>query len=593
MSWGPAFVAALDASVLQAVFRVVCLDGPDTTYSSSPTFAEIEGDTAPADVIMGVDGPEISGEGLQLPDVSCSHGEWSWTAVASNLSRLIQSTRKGRLLGLEMKLNGQGWERVALGAVEARSFTSDQFGAAMTVNCAGMGALLGQRYTVGTGQRSLFRETVKSGVLGAAYTAGDGTVTLVSTSEWAEFDGVGIYYFRIYPSDGTASFVLRATGRTATTFTGVGASAVWDTTEVDALSGSEVGIARGCRLSGSYAAADATINVTATAPWSGLDGDGYYYLRIYPTPSGDPFVVVASGRTATTFTGCFGGRLATVDHNASTHDEVQLVRVVRGHPVECALKVLQSTGAGTNGPWDTLPADWGLALPRTIIDDPFSRLAIAASLPSSGDTLFEIEVPDTSAVTDAGEWIRGWLAPFGGFVTFRQGSIVVRVLVDPVKVGGRTVLDLDGDSDFYELSGELDSPDYDAAYTEVVHHAEGVRQSSEEATGAASGESVKLIEVLHMFTNLAASLAEISQRTAIYWHRVPCSLRTRCVGLRASQVAPGDLVYLTSRWAQLIPDAAKRTTVNRRGCVVVQVNPTMPGAAVELQLLHFPETAGI
>jgi hypothetical protein len=120
-----------------------------------------------------------------------------------------------------------------------------------------------------------------------------------------------------------------------------------------------------------------------------------------------------------------------------------------------------------------------------------------------------------------------------------------------------------------------------------------VRQSSEEAIGSGSGESVKEIEVLYLYENLAAALAEVSQRTALYWHRVPCSLRLRCVGLRAAQVAPGDLVYLSSRWAQLIPDASNRTTVDRRGCVVVQVNPELAGVAVELELLHFPEAAGI
>jgi hypothetical protein len=120
-----------------------------------------------------------------------------------------------------------------------------------------------------------------------------------------------------------------------------------------------------------------------------------------------------------------------------------------------------------------------MALSRNLLDDTESRRAITQSQPSSGSTLLEIEIADTVDVSDAGEWIRTWLAPFGGFVTFRQGSIVVRVLQDPVKVGGRTVLDLDGDSDFFELSGDLDNTEYDAAYTEVVHHAQGVRQSSE------------------------------------------------------------------------------------------------------------------
>lgn len=590
MSWGVAFLGALDADVLRAVFRVVCLNGPDTTYATSPTFAELEGDAPDADVIMGVEGPEVSGEALQLPDVSCSHGDWSWDAVTSNLSRMIQATRKGRILALEAKINGMGWERVALGAVRLRSFTADQLGAAMTVRCGGMGSLLGQRYTVGAGQRSLFRETLKRGVLAADYTAGDATVTLDSTSEWAEFDGAGVYYFRIHPSDDTESFVLRATGRTATTFTGVGASAVWGTTEADALSESNVGLQRGTRLSASYTAGDASLTVLSSAFASGLDADGVYYLRLYPT-GGDPFVLRATARGAGTFTVDTSGRLGTTAVNCLNADEVQLVRVVQGHPVECALKVLQSTGAGTNGPWDLLPADYGLALGRDVVDDTESRRAIVQSQPASGAGLFEIEVPDTEEITHVGDWMRAWLAPFGAFITVRHGSIVVRVLRDPVKVGGHTVLSLD-DGDVVEMSGDLDADSYSAAYPEVVYNAAGVVIRSEESAGVVDGESALTVSVEHLYTNRAAVLTEVSRRTSVYYHRVPSALRLRCVGLRAAQLAPGDLVYLSSRWSSLIPDASGRTTTDYRGCVVVSVAPEWTGAACEIELLHYPESAG-
>lgn len=62
--------------------------------------------------------------------------------------------------------------------------------------------------------------------------------------------------------------------------------------------------------------------------------------------------VAASGR------GMFG----TV---ATTHDigaEVSEVILLKGNPMACALGVLTSTGAGTNGAYDIYPAHWGLGL---------------------------------------------------------------------------------------------------------------------------------------------------------------------------------------------------------------------------------------
>ncbi len=102
---------------------------------------------------------------------------------------------------------------------------------------------------------------------------------------------------------------------------------------------------------------DATISVSNTAQFATATA-GQFYFRI------DDEVISYTGVTSTTFTGCVRGELGTAAavHNADTQT-ANLV-VLEGNPLTLALQILTSTGLGTNGTYDVLPASCGLAIPE-------------------------------------------------------------------------------------------------------------------------------------------------------------------------------------------------------------------------------------
>lgn len=107
--------------------------------------------------------------------------------------------------------------------------------------------------------------------------------------------------------------------------------------------------------------ADVTLTVDSTAKFPASTGD-VCYLRI------DDEVIFYTGVTNTTFTGCTRGVLGTV---AAAHDEdadVSNFIKLTGNPLTMALQILLSTGDGTNGPYDVLPACVGLAIPQQFVN---------------------------------------------------------------------------------------------------------------------------------------------------------------------------------------------------------------------------------
>jgi hypothetical protein len=65
-----------------------------------------------------------------------------------------------------------------------------------------------------------------------------------------------------------------------------------------------------------------------------------------------------------------------------------------GDPVGLALQVLTSTGTGTNGPFDVMPADWGLGIPEAYVDSgAFTDVSLLISPPTF---TFDIRAPVTA-----------------------------------------------------------------------------------------------------------------------------------------------------------------------------------------------------
>jgi hypothetical protein len=79
-------------------------------------------------------------------------------------------------------------------------------------------------------------------------------------------------------------------------------------------------------------------------------------------------IISYTGNAANTFTGCVRGRLGTV---ASDHDAGSPITnyiVIEDNVIDIMLKILTSTGAGTNGVYDVYLASQGLGIPVADID---------------------------------------------------------------------------------------------------------------------------------------------------------------------------------------------------------------------------------
>ena len=98
-----------------------------------------------------------------------------------------------------------------------------------------------------------------------------------------------------------------------------------------------------------------TIPVVGTADFASATA-GEFYIII------NDEVISYTGKTGTTFTGCTRGELGTTPAAHSNSDRVKNFVVLQDNPVNIMLRILTSTGLGTNGAYDDLPASAGLGI---------------------------------------------------------------------------------------------------------------------------------------------------------------------------------------------------------------------------------------
>lgn len=156
-------------------------------------------------------------------------------------------------------------------------------------------------------------------------------------------------------------FVLLFTGRVLD-YTLQQNNIVWDLQVTDLANFEQQQIFTAqCSLTADCTNVAATLTVDSTTKFPAATAS-VCYLRI------EDEVISYTGRTGTTFTGCLRGQLGSVAaaHTSGT-DVVNLV-VLAGNPLTIALQILLSTGDGTNGPYDVLPACAGLAIPQQYVN---------------------------------------------------------------------------------------------------------------------------------------------------------------------------------------------------------------------------------
>lgn len=346
-------------------------------------------------------------------------------------------------------------------------------------------------------------------------------------------------------------------------------------------------------LSAAYVVTDTTLTVVSTSGFARETG-GTGAIRITSTAlSVDPYYLVYSATTATTFTVSAANKMHTARTIADIGDLVEEVAYLYGHPIEIALKVLCSTGAGTNGTYDVLPSDWGLYVPVGFVDVD-DAAAYQAGVAKVGAGSYLWEWPQVGAVDDGIGWLTTWLAAGGFFLTMRQGAITVRALqaaTTPVGLG--TVADI-VDADVAQvLEHEWFSSLHD---TEWANNRVYARNSSFVLTSTLSAGNTSVYQRPsgeirdwdvsdRVFDNDAEIEAEQLNRVYEASERVPERIVLACAGLRLAGLCPGDIVTLTLDTHSRL---AGPGGFDRRACWVYKVSADWTTPGVQVGLLVYP-----
>lgn len=177
-------------------------------------------------------------------------------------------------------------------------------------------------------------------------------------------------------------------------------------------------------LGADYTALDDPVTLTSGTGIEHATGERTCLL-VTPT-TGAPFYLVGtlSGASLATIS---EGYWNTTAVDAVTGDTVQEVAYTVGHPLQIARRILTSTGIGGNGPDDTLPERWGMAISADLVD----RADIEHFRSLLGSQAYSWDLRVTEEQPDGLRWLEDWLRAGGFFLSQHQGRITVRAIVDP------------------------------------------------------------------------------------------------------------------------------------------------------------------
>ena len=317
-------------------------------------------------------------------------------------------------------------------------------------------------------------------------------------------------------------------------------------------------------VTASWPVGDATINVSSTSDFArGSSGKGA--LLCSDDFYGDPFYVIYTGETSTTFTGVATGDMrltSPVPMGISTPAQVFACAYLDGHPCDIAREVLVSTGDGVHGTHDDLPRSWGFAAFEDWVDDD-DIIDIKAIIGDKSGNDHDWQVIVEEGQTDAIGWLNGLLSEAGIWLTMRQGKVTIRAAQNTDMDSSKRYEDLWVVPDF-ELTDDdiIEVQNYQFFFNEMPTEAatcSAAYYASHNAGTLVSGVSVTtdvtslpavtlsehdLTDVV--FDSSSQPATDVIFRCHLWECRVPEYVKVTCAGLRCAQLCPGDVIPVTS-----------------------------------------------
>ena len=343
-------------------------------------------------------------------------------------------------------------------------------------------------------------------------------------------------------------------------------------------------------LSANYTVGNATITVGAT---SSFEYDTTTPIGVIKIAS---FYLTYTGQTATTFTGVSAaGQFGTTAANAAAGDTVTEAVILRGHPLEVALRLLLSRGVTGNSSYDHYPEKWGWGIHQQLIDiddveDWRDNVVKVASGSYQWDVIIE------GRWDNPGSSLVGLLQSAGLYATIRQGKLTIRGGKNPVMsstppyLADYAIDDDDIVADWSGITSSMCDPNHATEYRFARFSTNATTLETDEgATGTLPSERSYTYDCSDIvFSNESAVRTEMSDRLSTCVLRVPNAVRLRLAGMRFAALAPGDVIALRT---ERISGRIDYTADGGRLCLVTQVSPDWSKNIVDITLNSYPEAA--
>lgn len=278
-----------------------------------------------------------------------------------------------------------------------------------------------------------------------------------------------------------------------------------------------------------------------------------------------PYILTYTGISGNNLTGCKlpGPARFTPPHYAvGTTDPVRHVSWVDGHAFDIIRAVLQSSSAGTNGAFDVLPGNWGVAF----ADSDVEQTDIAqwyALLKEPTTPRYSLAVMER--MEDGMRPVWDWAAEIGVWPVLRQGMLSLRAAADPNDAGlaGLVAMQIT-DQHILEYGAQMNRhPDsthivrnvavaHSSFTTGFVSATDGspIDQSASLASGTPYGWPRSYLKTLklnrHIFHDVGDQRKDAGRRLAPWWHRFAGAAEVVLTG-EALQMVAGDVVEVTSK----------------------------------------------
>jgi hypothetical protein len=215
--------------------------------------------------------------------------------------------------------------------------------------------------------------------------------------------------------------------------------------------------------------------------------------------------------------------------------------------VDVAKKIITSTGLGTNGDWDTLPASWGIGLPWSVLnfdDMDTTKNAIAAG--TTGVT-GNWRVYASDPQDDALGWLQSTvLNPAGLFLTEAEGQLTVRCGTN--SNGQQTDVQWISDAEIVSISDYQEwDPQATVEYSRLLVNAPGLLSSSVEYLASLPASFQRSVTLPFLDANETLWVANVQDRTVGWSCRIPEAITLVVLGHGRANLAPGSGLGITSK----------------------------------------------